>query len=148
MRMILSRLLLVALFSVGLRAGAQGYLALHEKAIVVDTHNDILSEVVSKGYDIGTDLKGKTMSDLARFNKGGVDGQVFPIFFDDGFGVGSAFRQANREIDSLYAIAARNRDKMEMVTSVAGIMTAVRHHKLAAMMGVEGGHMIEDNLDY
>jgi membrane dipeptidase len=148
MRMIFSRLLLAALFSVGLSAGAQGYLALHEKAIVVDTHNDILSEVVSKGYDIGTDLKGKTMSDLARFKKGGVDVQVFSIFCDDGFGVGSAFRQANREIDSLYAIAARNPGKMEMVTTVAGIMTAVKHHKLAAMMGVEGGHMIEDNLDY
>ena len=146
--MIFLRLVLAAAFSVGMRAGAQGYLALHEKAIVVDTHNDILSKVVENGYDIGTDLKGKTMSDLARFKKGGVDVQVFSIFCDDGFGVGSAFRQANREIDSLYAIAARNPDKMEMVTTVAGIMTAVKHHKLAAMMGVEGGHMIEDNLDY
>jgi membrane dipeptidase len=145
--MIVSRLVLAAAFSVGLRAGAQG-LALHERAIVVDTHNDILSEVVSKGYDIGTDLKGKTMSDLARFKKGGLDVQVFSIFCDGGFGVGSAFREANKEIDSLYAIAARNPSRIEMVTSVAGIMAAVKHHKLAAMMGVEGGHMIEDNMDY
>ena len=41
MRMIFSRLVLAALFSIGLRAAAQGYLALHEKAIVVDTHNEI-----------------------------------------------------------------------------------------------------------
>ena len=47
--MIFSRLVLAAVFSIGLRAGAQGYFALHEKAILVDTHNDILSEVVSKG---------------------------------------------------------------------------------------------------
>jgi membrane dipeptidase len=126
----------------------QPYLKLHEKAIVVDTHNDILSTVISEGYDIGTDLTGKTHSDLARWKKGGVDVQVFSIFCDDRYGVGSAFRQANREIDSLYAIAARNPDKMEIVTDPAGLERAVKHHKLAAMMGVEGGHMIEDNMDY
>jgi membrane dipeptidase len=127
---------------------AQEYLKLHEKAIFVDTHNDVLSTATMAGMDIETDLTGKTMSDLARFKKGGVDVQVFSIFCDDNYGVGTAFKYANREIDSLYAIAARNRDKMEMVTDVAGIMTAVKHHKLAAMMGVEGGHMIEDNIDY
>ena len=129
-------------------AGAQPYLKLHEKAIVVDTHNDVLSEATLKGLDIGTDLTGKAMTDLARFKKGGVDVQVFSIFCNDQFGVGSAFRQANREIDSLYSIAARNPDKMEIVTNSAGIARAVKHHKLAAMMGVEGGHMIEDNMDY
>jgi membrane dipeptidase len=127
---------------------AQPYLKLHEKAIVVDTHNDILSTVVSEGYDIGTDLTGKTHSDLARWKKGGLDVQVFSIFCDDRNGVGTAFHQANREIDSLYAIAARNPDKMEIVTDPAGLERAVKHHKLAAMMGVEGGHMIEDNMDY
>jgi membrane dipeptidase len=126
----------------------QAYVKLHEKAIVVDTHNDILSTVISEGYDIGTDLTGKTHSDLARWKKGGVDVQVFSIFCDDRFGVGSAFRQANREIDSLYAIAARNPDKMELVSEPAGLEHAVKHHKLAAMLGVEGGHMIEDNMDY
>lgn len=140
--------LLVVALTGTLSAGAQRYEKLHEKAIVVDTHNDVMSEVVSKGLDIGTDLTGKTMSDLARFRKGGVDVQVFSIFCNDHYGVGSAFRQANREIDSLYAVAARNPDKMEIVTNSAGLMDAVRHHKLAAMMGVEGGHMIEDSIDY
>jgi membrane dipeptidase len=77
-----------------------------------------------------------------------VDVQVFSIFCDDRFGRGSAFRQALREIDSLYAIAGRNPGKMQLVTDPAGLREAVRHHKLAAMMGVEGGHMIEDEMDY
>jgi membrane dipeptidase len=131
-----------------LRAGAQQYLKVHEKSIVVDTHNDVLSSATMHGLDFETDLTGKTHSDLARWKKGGVDVQVFSIFCDDQYGVGSAFQRANREIDSLYAIAARNPDKMEIVTTVAGIAQAVRHHKLGAMMGVEGGHMIEDNMDY
>ena len=142
------RFFLLAVLVSGTRVSAQEYLRLHEKAIVVDTHNDVLSEATLKGLDIGTDLTGKAMSDLARWKKGGVDVQVFSIFCDDHYGTGSAFRQANREIDSLYSIAARYPDRMQIVTDVAGIEQAVKHHKLAAMMGVEGGHMIEDNMEY
>jgi membrane dipeptidase len=126
----------------------QSYQKLHERSILVDTHNDVLTTATLEGMDIETDLTGKTHSDLARFKKGGVDVQVFSIFCDDHYGVGSAFHQANREIDSLYAIAGRNPDKMQIVTNSAGLAQAVSHHKLAAMMGVEGGHMIEDNMDY
>ncbi|HXB95803.1 MAG TPA: dipeptidase [Puia sp.] len=142
------RILFIAALVGGMQVNAQSYLKLHEKAVVVDTHNDVLSEATLKGLDIGTDLTGKAMSDLARWKKGGVDVQVFSIFCDDHFGVGSAFRQANREIDSLYSIAARYPDRMQIVTDAAGIEQAVKHHKLAAMMGVEGGHMIEDNMEY
>ena len=129
-------------------AEGQSYQELHEKAIVVDTHNDVLSTATMNGWDIETDLTGKTHSDLARFKKGGVDVQVFSIFCDDHYGVGSAFRFARREIDSLYAIARRNPGKMQIVTDPSGLAQAVKHHQLAAMMGVEGGHMIEDRMDY
>lgn len=143
------QLLVAAALLGGLRAGAQSYMALHEKAIVVDTHNDVLTTAtVEQGLAFERDLTGKTHSDLARFKKGGVDVQVFSIFCDDRYGTGSAFHAAMREIDSLYAIAGRNRDKMTMVTDVAGLERAVKQRKLAAMMGVEGGHMIEDRMDY
>jgi membrane dipeptidase len=138
----------VCVLSAADRANGQSYQELHEKAIVVDTHNDVLSTATMNGMDIGTDLTGKTHSDLARFKKGGVDVQVFSIFCDDHYGVGSAFRYAHQEIDSLYAIARRNPDKMQIVTDPSGLEQAVKHHKLAAMMGVEGGHMIEDRMDY
>jgi membrane dipeptidase len=129
-------------------ADAQSYLTLHRNAIVVDTHNDVLSTATMAGMNIEDDLTGKTHSDLARFKKGGVDVQIFSIFCDEHYGVGSAFKFAHREIDSLYAIAARNPDKMQIVTDPRGIREAVSHHKLAAMLGVEGGHMIEDRMDY
>ena len=92
----------------GLVAHGQSYQTLHEKAIVVDTHNDVLSTATIEGMDIETDLTGKTHSDLARFRKGGVDVQIFSIFCDEHYGVGTAFAFAHREIDSLYAIARRN----------------------------------------
>ncbi|MBF9251963.1 dipeptidase [Pontibacter sp. 172403-2] len=126
---------------------AQDYKKLHQEAIVVDTHNDVLINVM-EGLDIADDLTGKTHSDLARFKEGGVDVQVFSVWSEGSLGKGREFKYALAQIDSLYALAARNPDKMQVVTTPAGLMAAVKQKKLAAMIGVEGGHMIEDNLAY
>lgn len=124
----------------------QSYTKVHSKAVLIDTHNDVLSSASMKGLDFASDLKGKTHSDLGRLIKGGVDVQVFAIFCNETFGKGMAFNYANREIDSLYSIVARNPDKMMMVNNPASLKKAIKHKKLGAMMGVEGGHMIEDDL--
>lgn len=125
---------------------AQAYKKLHEKAVLVDTHNDVLSSATMRGLDISQDLRGKTHSDLARFKEGGVDVQVFSIFCDERFGKDTAFKFANIEIDSLYAITARNPDKMAMVFTPKQLDWAVKQHKLATMIGVEGGHMIAGDI--
>ena len=138
---------LMVLFFLSQTVFAQTYKTIHENAVVADTHNDVLSTVTLEGLNIENDLTGKSHSDLARFKKGGVDIEMFSIFCDGRYGKGSAFNYANREIDSLYAIAKRNPGKMEMVSTWAQLQHALKTHKLAAMMGVEGGHMIEDDLD-
>ena len=129
-------------------AVAQSYKKIHRKAIVTDTHNDVLSSVTMKGMNIETDLTGRSHSDIARFKKGGIDVQVFSIFCNERFGKDTAFKFANAEMDSLYAIVGRNRDKMSIVPDPAALEKAVHQKKLACMMGVEGGHMIEDRMDY
>jgi membrane dipeptidase len=127
---------------------AQSWEKLHARAVLVDTHNDVLSSATMKGMDISQRLDGKTHSDLPRFRQGGVDVQMFSIFCDERFGKDTAFRFANIEIDSLYAIAARNPEQMMMVRTPAELKKALKQKKMAAMIGVEGGHMIEDNLQY
>jgi membrane dipeptidase len=129
-------------------AGAQNAQKIHFDAILVDTHNDILSKVVEDHLVFDTDLKGITQSDLTRMREGGVKVQMFSIFCDDHYGRGSAFKMASQELDSLFAIVARNPKTMRMVYSYNELMKAVRDHRLACMAGVEGGHMMEDNLDY
>ena len=138
---------LIVLFSFFLFS-CQSYKRLHRHSLVVDTHNDLLWTASMKGIPFDQDLTGKTHSDLARFKKGGVDVQIFSVFCDERFGKDTAFSFANRCIDSLYAVAARNGDKMVMVSTPAQLQQAVREKKLAAMMGVEGGHMIEDKIAY
>jgi membrane dipeptidase len=129
-------------------AGAQRHMKLHRKAVVIDTHNDVLSTVTLRGMNMEQDLRGKAHSDLARWKEGGMDIQVFSIFCDERYGKGTAFSYANREIDSLYAIVQRNPGRLMMVNNLSSLKKAVKERKMGCMIGVEGGHMIEDRLDY
>lgn len=140
------RLFTTILLFCSLLSSAQSYRRLHNKSILVDTHNDVLSTITMRGLSFEKDLGKLSHSDLARFKKGGVDIQVFSIFCDERFGKDTAYKYANIEIDSLYAIVARNPDKMMFVTNPSELELAVKEGRLGCMMGVEGGHMIEDDL--
>lgn len=117
---------------------------IHFKAMLVDTHNDIPSTAISDGVSFEQSLKTKTHSDLQRMFEGGVDAQFFSIWCDGN--KQNPYAWANREIDTVKAWAIRNPSKMVMVNSVKGIKKAVRQKKLAALLGVEGGHMIENDI--
>ena len=132
-------------FSFFAGAHAQSYKQIHADAIVVDTHNDIISACVENNYKFDSDLRGKTHTDLNRMFEGGVDVQVFSIFCDGK--QKNPFQFANQEIDTLYTWANRNPNRMMIVKSPAELKTAIQQKKLASMIGVEGGHMIEDDLN-
>jgi membrane dipeptidase len=108
----------------------------------------VLSQVIMEGKSIEGDLTGVAHTDLDRFAKGGVDVQVFSVFCDETYGKDKAFNYALLQIDSLQAIAQRNPDRMILVTNPGQLKMAVRQQKLGTMIGVEGGHMIEDNMTY
>lgn len=119
----------------------------HQKCILVDTHNDVLSELSMAGKDISHRLsEGNT--DLPRMKEGGVDVQFFSVWCDGSYGKGTAFKYANTEIDSLMSIIHRNPGKIALARNYEEIMHDIHEDKIAAMIGVEGGHMIEGRLDY
>lgn len=130
-------------FITGLQA--QSFKQIHTDAIVADTHNDIISACIENNFKFDSDLRGKTHTDLNRMFQGGLDVQVFSIFCDGK--QTDPFKFANREIDTLYAWVNRNPEKMMLVKSPQDLKTAIQQKKLASMIGVEGGHMIEDDLD-
>ena len=136
-------LLIIGLVITG-QVVAQSYQKIHTKAIVVDTHNDILMKAADEGISFDRDLTGITHTDLLRMKKGGLDVQIFSVYCDGD--VKNAFGYANREMDSLDAIAERNPDKIVKVSGYRQLIKVVKQHKIAAMFGVEGGHMIEDDL--
>jgi membrane dipeptidase len=124
---------------------AQPYQKIHNDAIFVDTHNDILMKVVDQGLIFDADLTEKAHSDLARLKQAGLDVQLFSVYCDGD--IKNSFAYANRAMDSLDSVVARNPDKIVKVSNYRELLKAVKQHKIAAMFGVEGGHMIEDNLN-
>jgi len=118
---------------------------IHSQAIFVDSHNDILLQTMEKGYIIDDDLKGKTHSDLDRMKKGGLDVQFFSVW-SDGNQI-NPYSFANIQIDSLDAVIKRNPKKIVKVSNTEELLTAVNQNKIAALIGIEGGHQIEDDLN-
>lgn len=123
---------------------AQKYKKIHAASVLVDTHNDIPSSSIEKKLAFDTDLKGKTHSDLNRMIEGGLDVQMFSVFCDGE--QKDPYNYANREIDSVHEWVRRNPSKMMMVYTPADLQKAIKEKKLATMLGVEGGHMIENDL--
>jgi len=140
------KLLFVFVLFLALHSAAQKpYLKFHYKSILADTHNDILEQCINKGYSFDQDLRGKTHSDLARFKQGGVKLQLFSVWCD---GLQkNPYAYANRMIDTVNAVANRNPEKIKVVYNSKEMYKAIKHHQLAAMFGVEGGHMIEDDIN-
>jgi len=137
MKYLASLLLLIAT-----NAGAQ---AIHFKSVLVDTHNDALTACIEKKVSLDQDLTGINHSDLKRFKEGGLDYQLFSVWCDGN--KANPYAWAMREMDTLDAVAARNPDKIVVAKNWKAIQKALKENKIVAQFGVEGGHMIEDNID-
>ncbi|WP_437919308.1 dipeptidase [Sphingobacterium sp. LRF_L2] len=121
--------------------------AFHRSLLVVDGHNDVIYESLLKGRDIGKRIDvGHT--DIPRLQEGGVDVQVFAVWSDDKkFGTGKAFRHANKQIDALEYMVLKNKSSIAIAKRYADIDKIIAEGKIAAIIGVEGGNMIENSLD-
>ena len=119
--------------------------AIHFKSVLVDTHNDCITACIEKKVSLDQDLTGINQSDLKRFKQGGVDYQLFSVWCDGD--KKNPYAWAMRSMDTLEAVAARNPDKIVIAKSWGAIQKALKENKIVAQYGVEGGHMIEDNID-
>jgi membrane dipeptidase len=143
--MLIRLIFFIFILLVGTPVFSQKYKKIHEDAVLVDTHNDFPSASIEKKVSFDADLLGKTHSDLARMRAGGVDVQIFSIFCGPEQQQPYAF--ANREIDSVYEWANRAPKRMTIVRTPDELKRAIKDKRLAAMLGVEGGHMIEDKIE-
>lgn len=125
----------------------QKALRLHRSAIVVDGHNDITTPMLDEGYDLGQPSVGKYHTDLQRMKQGGITGQFFSIYVDRRFArEGGSARRALDMIDMVYRAVERYPNDLMLATSAEDIRRAKRQKRIAALMGIEGGHAIENSL--
>lgn len=119
----------------------------HQKAILADTHNDVLSSGVLDGIDISNRVT-QGHSDLLRWKEGGVDIQFFSVWTGERARTEAGFyHDAIQEIDSLRNLINRNPDRMILAKTYKDVKKGLRQKKLVSLIGVEGGHMIENDFD-
>jgi membrane dipeptidase len=125
----------------------QRTLKLQRSSIVVDSHNDILSFMFDENYDIGQSSVGKYHTDIPRMKEGGLSAEFFSVYVDRSYAAnGGAARRALDLIDMVYRAAEKYPNDLTMSYSVADIRRAKKQKKIAALMGIEGGHAIENSL--
>jgi membrane dipeptidase len=114
-------------------------------AIIIDTHADTPQRFVDENYDLADPLKGGNWN-LESAQKGNLGAEFFSIWVEPTLYKGQYARRTLVLIDGVKQQVAKHSDKMMFVTSPEGIELAHREHKIAALMGIEGGHSIEDSL--
>jgi membrane dipeptidase len=121
--------------------------AIHDSALVVDTHADTPQRFLDENFDIGsTDPSDIGHISLEKAKRGNLNAEFFSIWVEPETNQGHFARHTFDLIDSVYEQAARHPDRMMMAYSVADIERAHHEHKFAALMGIEGGHSIENDI--
>jgi membrane dipeptidase len=114
-------------------------------AILIDTHNDVTSLTVT-GYDIATPNK-QGQTDLARM-RGFLGAEFFAVYVGAEYVNGN--HSANRTLQMIDTVRtdviAAHPNEFVFATTADDIVRAHNQHKIAALMGIEGGHAIEDSL--
>ena len=120
---------------------------IHESALIVDTHADTPQRFLDENFDIGsTDPKDHGHLSLDKAKAGNLGAEFFSIWVEPDTNQGRYARHTLDLIDSVYEQAARHPDRMVMAFSTDDIERAHKQKKLAALMGIEGGHSIENDV--
>ncbi|HJZ77789.1 MAG TPA: dipeptidase [Vicinamibacterales bacterium] len=131
---------------------------LHKAAIVVDTHIDTTQMLGRPGWDFMARHAPRTAGggrgaepdtshvDLPRMREGGLDAAFFSIYMAGTVTGPEAVKRSLVMIDNVRRLAEDHPNDIVLATTAADVRAAHKAGKIAALMGVEGGHMIDDNL--
>ena len=119
---------------------------LHERAIVIDSHDDTTQRLLfEKGFDIGARHANGNI-DIPRMKEGGLDALFFSIWVPSDLTGPPAVKRAMDLIDAVREAVRTHPGDLMLATTAADVRKAAADHKIAALMGMEGGHMIDDDL--
>jgi membrane dipeptidase len=119
--------------------------AVHRSALVIDTHADTPQRFLDEHFDLSDPLNGGNLN-LDSIHKGNLGAEFFSIWVEPVQFKGQYAHRTLELIDSVKQQVAKHPTEIEFVATPAGIEWAHRSHKFAALMGIEGGHSIEDSI--
>ena len=118
---------------------------LHFSSIVLDTHDDTTQRFFTKDYDIGKRNPGGHV-DIPRMREGGMNAIFFSIWIDGRVTGPPAVEKALDQIDAVRENVKKYSSDMMLARTAADVRRAHEQGKIAALMGVEGGHMIGNDI--
>jgi len=125
----------------------QQALKIHRRAIVIDTHNDVTTPMANDDYDLSGTPPTPYRTSIERMKEGGMTAEFFSLYVKPWYVThGGAARRTLDMIDSVYRSVERHGNDLMFATSAADIRRAKKQGKIAALMGIEGGHAIENSL--
>jgi membrane dipeptidase len=120
--------------------------AIHQSALIIDTHADTPQRFLDENFDLSQNTPvADGHIDFGKIKKGNLGAEFFSIWVEPDF-KGRYAARAMKLIDSVYQQAARHPEQMTMAFTADDIVRAHQQHKFAALMGIEGGHAIENDM--
>ncbi|HVS32348.1 MAG TPA: dipeptidase [Thermoanaerobaculia bacterium] len=123
-----------------------GAAALHRRAIIVDGHCDTPYRLLRHHVHID-EHDTEAQLDLRMFQESGITASFFAAYVPPFYAGRGAAKFAYRLFDLIHAEVRRRSDVLDFCTDAAGIRRTKKEGRMAVMIGVEGGHAIEDSLD-
>ena len=127
------------------QAPSSDWRAVHNSALIVDTHADTPGRFVDENFDLAQDA-GKGYMDFNKIKAGNLGAEFFSIWVEPKAYKGHEAKRALDMIDSVYEQARRHPDKMMMAFSTEDIRRHTASRNWQRCMGVEGGHAIEGDI--
>lgn len=118
---------------------------LHFSSLVLDTHIDVTPKLQRPDWNFAEEHK-EGHIDLPRMKRGGLNGLFFSIYMSGTVTGAKAVSDAIERIAAVHKLAADMPDKVMLCTTAADVRRAHKEGKIAALMGMEGGHMINNSL--
>jgi membrane dipeptidase len=120
---------------------------IHRNAIVIDTHIDTTQFLLKDGWDFfARHAATENHVDYPRMREGGLDAAFFSIYMPGTITGPEAVMRSLVMIDAVKRLAEQHPNEIALATTAAQVRAAAKAGKIAALMGMEGGHMIDDNL--
>jgi membrane dipeptidase len=118
---------------------------LHFSSIVLDTHDDTTQRFFSKSFDLGKrNVDGHV--DIPRMREGGMNAIFFSIWIDGRIMGPPAVQKALDQIDAVHENVRKFSNDLVFARTAEDVRRAHAQGKIAALMGVEGGHMIGNDI--
>ncbi len=118
---------------------------LHREALVWDAHSDIVQSIMLQGLDMSKNNP-FSFQDIPRMEEGGLDVQIFALWTDRIYAPRRSARRTLQMLDVMLETIDETSNKLELAMTAADIERIVNSGKIAALIAIEGGHAIEDDL--